>query len=190
MTDGPHNSLNMRREWKRVAERADRPAFTPDEVCERLVRAIREDWKEEVPPGLLQTLRGIVCDRQGTLFEDGQCERLEVLRPVATGHTFGSVLLDFAIMALVAGYEGEEALGRAASNTIADVLERSERQIEEHYLRRCERDRVVRLLTQLRLAKKRVDWRSVAATLFGHGDADIPAQIPGRSIGLDDGVML
>lgn len=190
MTDGPHKTLNMRREWKRVAERADRPAFTPDEVCERLVRALQEDWKEEVPQDLLQALWGIVCDPQGKLFDDGQCERLEALRPLATGHPFGSVLLDFAIMALAAGYEGEGALVRAASDTIADVLQRSERQIEEHYLRRCERDRVARLLTQLRLAKERMGWRSVAATLLGHRDADIPAQNPARSLGLDDGVML
>ena len=190
MTDGPHKSLSMRRAWKHVAERADRPAFTPDEVCEKLVVALQQDWKAEVPPDLLRELRGIVCDRQGILFDDGQRDVLEALRPLAAGHTFGSVFLDFAVMAVASGYGGEEALVRAARDTIADVLARSERQIEEHYLRRCEWDRVSSLLTQLRIAKEKIDYRSLAAALLGHGDADMPAQAPARPICLDDGVML
>ena len=190
MTDGPHKSLSMRRTWQHVAERADRAAFTPDEVCEKLVLALHQDWKAEVPLDLLRELRGIVCARQGTLFDEGQRGELEALRPLATGHTFGSVFLDFAIMAVTAGHEGEDGLVRAARDTITDVLARSERQIEEHYLRQCERDRVARLLRQLRLAKERMDCGSLAKTLLGHSDADIPARAPGRSLGLDDGVML
>ena len=190
MTDGPHKSLSMRRAWKHVAERVDRPAFTPDEVCEELERALQQDWKAEIPLDLLRKLRGIVCDRQGILFNDGRRDGLEALRPLATGHTYGSVFLDFAIVAVASGYGGEEALVRAAKDTIADVLARSERQIEEHYLRRCEPDRVNRVLRQLRQTKDRLDYRSLATALLGHSDADIAAKAPARSLGLDDGVML
>ena len=190
MTDGPHKSLSMRHAWKSVAERADRPAFTPDEVCEKLVQAIQQDWKSEVSPDLLGMIRDIVCDRQGTLFDDGQRDVLEALRPLAAGHTCGGVFLDFAIMAVAVGYEGQEVLVRAAKDTIADVATRSERQIEEHFLRQCERDRVARLLAQLRLAKQKMDYTSLATTLLGLSDADIPAQSPAKSRGLDDGVML
>ena len=91
MTDCPHKNLSMRHAWKYVAERADRPAFTPDEVCKQLVLAIQQDWKAEVPPNLLRVLRDIVCDRQGTLFDDGQRDVLEALRPLAAGHTYGGV---------------------------------------------------------------------------------------------------
>ncbi len=190
MTDGPHKSLSMRRWWKHVAERADRAVFTPDEVRVSLSRALQRDWKAEVPLDLPRKIRGIVCGRQGTLFDDGQREALEALRPLATGHTFGSLFLDFAIIAVAAGYEGEEALVKAASDTLADVLARRERQIEDHYLRRCERDRVARLLSQLRLAKEKINCRSLATTLLGHNDADIPARAPAKHLGLDDGVML
>ena len=190
MTDGPHKSLSMRRWWKHVAERADRAAFTPDEVCESLLRALPKEWKAEAPLDLPRKIRGIVCGRQGTLFDDGQREALEALRPLATGHACGSVFLDFAIIAVTAGNEGEEVLVNAASDTIADVLARSERQIEEHYLRRCKRDRVARLLTRLGLAKEKINCRSLATTLLGHNDADIPAQAPARHLGLDDGVVL
>ena len=93
-------------------------------------------------------------------------------------------------MAVAVGYEGQEALVRAAKETIADVVARSERQIDEHFLRRCERDRVARLLAQLRLANRKMDYTSLATTLPGHSDADIPAQSPANSSGLDDGVML
>jgi len=190
VTDGPHKSLSMRVAWKRVAERADKAAFTPDEVSQELLRALQQDWKAEVPLDLLRELQGILCDRQGTLFEDGQREDLEALRPLATGHTYGSVFLDFAIIVVAAGYEGEEALVKAASDTLADVLARSERQIEDHYLRRCGRDRVDRLLTQLSLAEEKISCRSLATTLLGLNDADIPTQAPARHLGLDDGVML
>ncbi len=49
MADGRHESLSMRSAWKHVAERADRPAFTPDEACKALLRALQQDWKAEVP---------------------------------------------------------------------------------------------------------------------------------------------
>ena len=34
MSDGPHKSLNMRSGWKKLAERADQPAFEPEHVAD------------------------------------------------------------------------------------------------------------------------------------------------------------
>ena len=44
MSDGPHSTLNMRRAWKKTAERADNTAYTLDEVGEALRDALERDW--------------------------------------------------------------------------------------------------------------------------------------------------
>ena len=40
MSDGPHRSLPMRRGWKHVAERGDKPAFTTEDIAEAIVPAL------------------------------------------------------------------------------------------------------------------------------------------------------
>ena len=44
MSDGPHKSLNMKPGWKKVAERADLAAFEPEQVSEKLMSALQDDW--------------------------------------------------------------------------------------------------------------------------------------------------
>ena len=80
MSDGPHRSLNMRRGWKRFAERADKEAFAPEEVCDAIPAALEQDWRAEVSPNLTRQILVILQDNQNSLFGDQRIEKLEVLR--------------------------------------------------------------------------------------------------------------
>ena len=44
MSDGPHRSLKMPRGWKKLAERADKKAYAPEEVRHALPEALEQDW--------------------------------------------------------------------------------------------------------------------------------------------------
>ena len=52
MSDGPYRSLKMPRGWKKLAERADKKAYAPEEVRDALPDALEQDWRAEVPDGV------------------------------------------------------------------------------------------------------------------------------------------
>ena len=110
MSDGPHRSLKMRRGWKRFAERADKAAFAPEEVCDAIPAALEQDWRKEVPPSLPRQIREILQDNQSSLFEDQRIEKLEVLRSKTAGYPLAGAFLDCAIQAAAKGKAGDEAL--------------------------------------------------------------------------------
>ena len=110
MSDGPHRSLKMPRGWKKLAERADKKAYAPEEVRDALPEALEQDWRAEVPDGVCSRVRDILGDNQSSLFGDLRAERLEALRGETAGYTLGNAFLDYAIEAAARGRNGDEAL--------------------------------------------------------------------------------
>ena len=53
MSDGPHRSLPMRPQWKRLAERAHNQAFSVEEAGDAIVDAVSQDWTKEMPRGFI-----------------------------------------------------------------------------------------------------------------------------------------
>ena len=68
MSDGPHRSLEMRRSWKKLAERADNNVSTQEDVREALEMALERDWRLEVPVILYRRVESILHDTQISLF--------------------------------------------------------------------------------------------------------------------------
>ena len=68
MSDGPHRSLPMRPAWKKLAERADKAAFSAEEVRDALPAALAEDWRKEIPDSIVWKVREILSDSQIDFF--------------------------------------------------------------------------------------------------------------------------
>lgn len=189
MSDGPHRSLPLRRGWKRTAQRADTPSYEAAEVRLAASGALEEDWRSEVPEACLRRLGEICVDqRQLSLLGDSRSAELAAERRALDGRgTLGGILVDCIQAALAEGKSGDEALRDAAENALGDRLQRSARQIEEHYLRHP-RARDFNMRQRLAQVLGEVSVHDVVNRVLRIGDR--PARRSNKQQGLDDGVAL
>jgi hypothetical protein len=189
MSDGPHKSLNMRRGWKRLAERADKNAYALDELCEAIPRALEEDWRVEVPRSLQKQVQEILRHSQASLFGDNRMEKLEALKNQTAGYPFASVFLDCAIQVVAKGKAGDEALVEAASAACMDRAARCMRQVEEHYYRKSSHNRAVNVRERMKEGMSRTDFQMLSRCIISDSSTKQPKPSRKRT-GLDDGVSL
>ena len=189
MSDGPHKSLNMRRAWKRVAERASNAAFDDAERNEALAAALHDDWVTEVPQRLVARLRDIFGDARGALFDELLIKQLEGLRDDITGGPLAIALLDCAMQAAQRGYRGDQALVRAAGDALRQRAESGSRQVEEHSLRASPGQGVEGVRNRIDDAIARLDAAAVARRCIGRDDGK-PSRTSRKKTGIDDGVSL
>lgn len=133
MSDGPYKSLQMRRAWKTVAERASNEAYPISDVRDAILNALVKDWRKEMTSNFVALLQE-VCDDK-TLFCRNPIEFLEVSRPQASGSAMRLAMLDNLVCAFADGASGKAAFESATTNTLIDHWARCARQVEEHYLR-------------------------------------------------------
>lgn len=132
MSDGPHKSLPMKRRWKRVAERASKPAYTAEQLHEAVDVALREDWRAEVTSEFRAALDIAVGD--GLLFADqAQRDVQELGRRFAS--PLQSAILDEVAGALDMGLRDQLAIEAGVAGALAQRGFRAVRQIEEHIVR-------------------------------------------------------
>ena len=189
MSDGPHRSLNMRRGWKRLSERADDRAFEPEEVREALPTALEQDWHAEIPQNLCRQIRTIMYDPQSSFFPDQKVERLEALRDGRVVHPFGSVFLDCSIHEVTRGLTGEEAVRAAGAGALLDRATRGARQVEEHYRRKSTSNRALDVRGRIEDGISRSNFSALVARLIGTENAE-DSLTSGKRTGLDDGVRI
>lgn len=189
MSDGPHRSLNMRPGWKRLAEVADNRNFAPEDVCERLPKALESDWRLEVPERLCRQVRTILNEDQNSLFGDPRPDRLESLRRETAGYPLAGIFLDCAIEAAGKGLAGDAAVRDAASNTLLDRATRSTRQVEEHYRRESSDGCARHVRERFESAILKSDFSAMAGRLTGL-DRESRAPAPQKRTAIDDGVPL
>ena len=190
MSDGPHKSLDMPPGWKKLAERADNKAYAPNEVCDALPKALRQDWNAEVPEALVRQVSEIFNYKQDSLFRD-TCEiRLEALRNETAGYNLASAFLDYAIEAAAHGHVGADALKEAAANTLTDRAARGARQVEEHYRRKSTHRRATSVRERIESGIYQSDKSAIAELVLGKGNSNNATGRLTKQIGLDDGVTL
>lgn len=187
MSDGPHKSLDMRRGWKQVAERADKNAYALEEVCDAVTKALEQDWHAEVPENLPRQIHTILGDKQSSLFGDQRAERLEALRSGIAGHPLADVFLDCAIQAAASGKTGDEAVREAASAALTDRAARGIRQVEEHYYRDSTHNRATNVRERMDSGLARADISALTGGLLGTEKA-VRQRTPTKKTGLDEGV--
>ena len=147
MSDGPHRSLNMTRDWKRVAERCDLQAYSNDEVSASLADALEKDCSREIPPGFFDMAWKVLTNPEPFLFLKAS-EQLEDLRRCA-GFDLGRLVLEEAILIAERGGGGRECLTEALQNALQNRAARAARHIEEHFGRKSPLVRAIRLRARI-----------------------------------------
>jgi len=188
MSDGPHRSLPMRPAWKRLAERADNRSFTAEQVAESVYPALADDWRAEVSASLVEAVASVLDgSSQAGLFA-GDADELGRLR-AACDSPLASTFVDAARDALADGLRGQQAIEQCVEAALQDRALREIRSVEEHYLRKSDRDRAGHVRARLE--------GSVAFTSFGELARAISQGValgrrfkPVKRDGLDEGVPL
>ncbi len=132
MSDGPHKSLPKRRHWINLAERAATPAYSPREVAEAGVIAVKTEMREAP---LEEVRRIFLGGPQGSLFKEDCYSQLEEARKACRGSAAGTALIDCAQEAHANGLTGEDAYEAAVRNACDAVMRNESYCIEEHYRR-------------------------------------------------------
>lgn len=188
MSDGPHRSLPMKRAWKRVAERADKDAFTIEEVSAAIVPILERDCRAEIDRGFLRDLRAMLDDPNGSLFKLDLKPLVDDLRSNATSG------MDRAIVANVSAISRQDVMGievllQAVEAAVGDRVACTARQMEEHYLRRSSEPRASHLRDRLEEGIAITDIGQIAARIL-HPKHSQPRHARSKQSGIDDGVKL
>ena len=111
----------MRPAWRRVAERGDKRAFTPEEISKALAPALEQDCRDDMSPEFLSGIRRVVGEP--SLFKDDVAGRLEALRPQA-GSGIGRVVLDNVGLLSAADADGFVVVREAVKAALMDRANR------------------------------------------------------------------
>lgn len=187
MSDGPHRSLPMKPKWRSVAERAYNRAFGLDEICTAMMPALASDCHDEIPTRFIDSLRGICEQQESLLFKDDIRAQLEALRPAA-----GSGMARHVLENVVRLSKQEEVTVITAMKAIeracTDRLAKSNRQMEEHTLRKSTVSRANDLRNRLEQATANAkDQVAGLARQLLKLDNNRPARSTSKRDGLDEG---
>ena len=189
MSDGPYRSLPMARCWKRLAKFSENENFGDPDIRAAAIDALGKTCRVSVPADVIDGLRNVFLGLQAGLFSDQRAEAVEALRPLASGHSVGKLLLDHAACVLREGGGGEDGLTEATERMLTAVGEAFTRQIEEHYLREAPAPRTRRVVGRAEQALAAADKRTLARQLCGL-DAGTSRRSSLKHKDIDDGVPL
>jgi hypothetical protein len=176
----------MRPWWRRLAERADKCAFSEDEVAEALVPALEAECRKELPAPVLEGLRNAL--NEPGLFGPTEAPHLGTLSAQVPNGLARRVFDNIAILT-PAETADLNCFQRALENAIHGEAGRYFRQIEEHYRRNASARRAQRERDRLHTALNRADVSGLAQRLL-RPDGTRPSTRIAPKTGLDDGVRL
>lgn len=188
MSDGPHRCLNMRKAWKDAAQAAASPAFSEDEVEQRVARAVRNDWLKEVPTSFMIELRRVFgAEDQGSLIPPS-VDAATALAGLVPGSAFVTALSECAEDAAARGLVGEAAIEDITSAALEDRAERSLRHIQEIYQRESSARHTRQVLDRLSAPLTKA-VNDLGGELGNHGRPARLAPIA-RAVGIEEGPRL
>jgi len=184
MSDGPHKSLPMKPKWRNVCERAYNRSFGIDEISTAMLPALAMDCHDEMSPLFLERLRGL-CEHNETHLFMNLTERVQDLRREA-GIGMGRRVLEhferFAAKESVTVNTAVKAIECAGSERLA----KSNRQIEEHTLRKVTVSRAKDVRSRLEQATAMTPLTSLARQVLKLDDIGTARSLAKRD-GLDEG---
>ncbi len=185
MSDGPHRSLPMRQHWKKLAERLEKSSYTPEEIDEAWLFALKKDFSGAP----LSEIRAIlVGNGQRSLFKENHAAQLDSMRQNCRGSVAENTLIDCAIEADANGMIGDYALHHALTSTLEAHVRSHYRQIEEHYYRKpLAKGPQVR--ERLHEAYTRFSRDTFASELMSNPQSNSGHLLPKRT-GIDEGPQL
>ena len=188
MSDGPHRCLNMRKAWKDAAQAAASDAFSDDDVQERVLRAVRNDWAKEVPAAFMTELRRVFgAEDQGSLIPPTLGAAVE-LAGLVPGSAFVAALAECAEDAAARSLCGEAAIADITAAALEDRAERSLRHIQEIYQRESTLDHARHVMDRVSEPLNKA-VAQLASELGDHGRLARQAPIV-RATGIEEGPRL
>lgn len=185
MSDGPHRSLPMKRKWQSVAERAYNHAFDVDEISAAMIPALAGDCRDEMSPRFIEHVRRLCEEQETLLIKDDAKPQFEALREDA-GNGIGRRVLENVVRL---SREEELSVLTLVKATEAAILERaakSNRQIEEHTLRKSTVARANGVRTRLEQATGNAPISRLAREVLKL-DSARPSRSTAKRDGLDEG---
>lgn len=176
----------MRPWWRRLAERADKCAFSEDEVAAALLPALEAECRKELTPTFLQGLRS--ASVEPGLFGLTHAPQFGNLSAQAPSGLARRVLDNVALLS-PADTADLNCFQRALENAIQGEAQRYFRQIEEHYRRNSSARRAQRERDRLNEALGRANVGAVAQKLLQPEGVRSVSRLPAKT-GLNDGVRL
>lgn len=143
MTDGPHRSLPLPRQWQRVAERAANLNYTSEDVALELRDALYKDAKE-LP--VRQIMRALGEGGQQSLFNEDRLDLIESSDLLSGGTALRATFRVMIVASISEGFGGRNEVLSAMATTLREHACSMCRSIEHHYLLElgCESSNVVR----------------------------------------------
>jgi len=178
----------MRRGWKHVAERGDKPAFTTEDIAEAIVPALDGDCRAEVRPEFLDALTETFSEQDSSLFPIHIESRLALMAEDARCGLERSIL-ENAIYNAEHGATGFDALESAAVDALIDRGMRGLLQVEEHYCRKSNQSRAQRVRERIQAGLGFADIKGFVRRLL-RLDPRPTFRTPTKHDGLDEGVRL
>lgn len=188
MSDGPHRTLPMRAAWKSLAERADNPNYSAEQVAEAVCAALAGDWRAEVSASLVQAVGSVFDDGEQSGLFTGDVEELARIR-AGCDSPLAAAFVDAAADALADGLRGREAIREALEAALQDRALREFRSVEEHYLRKSPQARAANVRGRLESALGLAAVSDLARTIT-QGASTSRRFMPAKRDGLDEGVPL
>jgi hypothetical protein len=188
MSDGPHKSLPMRPAWRRVAERADKHAFTLEEVSAAMAPALEQDCRDDISPEFIRQIQSALDRRESSLFKKEIALHVNDLRS-EVACSMERAVLDNVCAVSDADATAADILLNALASAVSDRAARGARQVEEHYLRGSSAPRARKVRERLEAAIATTDRSAIAARILARDQLQPPHPLKKRS-GIDDGVKL
>ena len=189
MSDGPHKTLPMRPNWKRLSERADTASYSAAEIAAAVCPALAEDWRAEMPDTVVQQVRRIVgADVGGFLFADQTERDLAALRGLAPSPLSG-LFIDCVTQAIADGVRGEDACVAATEAALSERAACGARQVEEHYRRRTAEARTDNIRARLEAAIASAPIGDLAREILT-GRSGPTGRSPVKQTGIEEGPRL
>jgi hypothetical protein len=184
MSDGPFRSLPMNRKWKKVAEFADNSAASLDDISHAILSAMHQEWNSDIPVNLMEKIYDIL--RTPSLFGNTY---FEDLRQLVIGKPIANSLLNYFNQSEYSNLPEYEMIIKTISKAVVEKSERVIRQIQEHYIRKSDSNRSMKVVSRIRQAFQAMGYENLARKFID------PKPIPAgqyRSIktGLDEGVKI
>lgn len=189
MSDGPHRSLDLRKQWKKLAEVGDNQAYANVEVAQAAATALASDFINEVSWKLINMLKSIFsCSDNSLGSPEIALQQLNDARALAGGSVFGQnavscseVLVAEGRLELQAFYD---AIGLAAKmRGLANA-----KAVEEHYLRQSTVRRANNVAGRIKSAVVSFSESKLGSLLIDARSAITRSPKRKNKSGLDDGV--
>ncbi len=189
MIDGPYRTLHLPRHWKKVAEYAETPSYSSEEIESALKAALRKD----VPQSDLKQIRRLAANScQEKLFPCGPLGQIKSEQKELGCSPLGRSLQKWVIIYAGPGKQPSVAAKLTLFSALEEHAQAMIYAIEEHYLAELERGKPPGepISKRLQEAYQGIEFQDLASSLLYSSTEKPIVKPPTRRADLDYGPRL